>query len=125
MKVSIENGHHLNVKIDGKDDKPNVIFSNSLGSDLTMWDPQVEFFRNDFKLAEIEKFGCSGDGLDVGLLKEIDGFFKEWIEVLDQLEDSFDLLRIDELAIAERRGAGRTASETDRVQQCRSFTISE
>ncbi len=37
-KVSIENGNYLNVKVDGNKDLPAIIFSNSLGTDMRMWD---------------------------------------------------------------------------------------
>ena len=37
-KVSIENGNYLNVKVDGNKELPAIIFSNSLGTDMRMWD---------------------------------------------------------------------------------------
>ncbi len=84
MKVSIENGHHLNVKIDGKDDKPNVIFSNSLGSDLTMWDPQVEFFRNDFHIIRYDKRG-HGESTNIEGPYSFDCLEKDVIKIMDEL----------------------------------------
>ena len=44
--VSIENGNHLNIKIDGNIELPKIIFSNSLGTDTRMWDPQIEAMKN-------------------------------------------------------------------------------
>ena len=46
--VSIENGNHLNIKIDGNIELPKIIFSNSLGTDTRMWDPQIEAMKNNF-----------------------------------------------------------------------------
>lgn len=57
-------------KIDGKEGKPWIIFSNSLGTDMSMWDEQVKFLKNDFHILRyhtqgIEKKNISDLGHDV------------------------------------------------------------
>ena len=47
-KVSIENGNYLNVKVDGNKDLPAIIFSNSLGTDMRMWDSQIKALTDKF-----------------------------------------------------------------------------
>jgi len=37
-------------QIDGKEGKPWVIFSNSLGTNMSMWDDQVNFLKDDFHI---------------------------------------------------------------------------
>ena len=44
-KIYLDDQNFLKIKIDGDTSKPKIIFSNSLGSDLSMWDPQVEYFK--------------------------------------------------------------------------------
>ena len=41
-------GLQLNYRIDGRDDAPVVLFSNSLGTDLAMWDAQIPALAADF-----------------------------------------------------------------------------
>ena len=47
-KVSIEDGNYLNVKVDGNEELPAIIFSNSLGTDLRMWDAQIPALTDKF-----------------------------------------------------------------------------
>jgi 3-oxoadipate enol-lactonase len=47
-KVSIENGNYLNVKVDGNKELPAIIFSNSLGTDMRMWDYQIDALIDKF-----------------------------------------------------------------------------
>ena len=46
--ISLENNNYLNVEVTGSLDLPKIIFSNSLGSDLRMWNPQVEAMKNKY-----------------------------------------------------------------------------
>ncbi len=45
-QVSLENNDYLNVEVIGSLDLPKIIFSNSLGSDLRMWDPQLKAMKD-------------------------------------------------------------------------------
>ena len=38
-QVALENNNYLNVEVIGSLELPKIIFSNSLGSDLRMWNP--------------------------------------------------------------------------------------
>jgi hypothetical protein len=40
---------HLNVALDGSSKAPPLMLSNCLGSDLTMWDPQLAAFSGRFR----------------------------------------------------------------------------
>ena len=79
-KINIENGHYLNVKTEGDNANPTIIFSNSLGSDLNMWEPQVNFFKNNFHIVRYDKRGH-------GLSSDIKGPY------------SFDILEEDVIKI--------------------------
>ena len=56
-KIFLDEQNYLKIKIDGDQSKPKIIFSNSLGSDLSMWDPQVEYLKNDFHIIRYDKRG--------------------------------------------------------------------
>ena len=46
--IALENNNYLNVEVTGSLDLPKIIFSNSLGSDLRMWNPQVEAMKSKY-----------------------------------------------------------------------------
>jgi 3-oxoadipate enol-lactonase len=50
----------LHYQIDGAADKPALLFSNSLGSDLRIWDPLVPYLEKDFRLI---RYDTRGHGL--------------------------------------------------------------
>ncbi|MGH7929437.1 MAG: 3-oxoadipate enol-lactonase [Candidatus Binatia bacterium] len=54
--------HHY--RVDGSPDKPALVFSNSLGSDLRIWDPLVPYLVGDFRLI---RYDTRGHGLSEGL----------------------------------------------------------
>ena len=54
-QVSLENNDYLNVEVIGSLDLPKIIFSNSLGSDLRMWDPQVEAMKDKYCIIRYDK----------------------------------------------------------------------
>ena len=56
-KVSIENGNYLNVKVDGNRELPAIIFSNSLGTDMRMWDHQIEALIDKFYIIRYDTRG--------------------------------------------------------------------
>lgn len=47
-------------QIDGRPGKPWLMFSNSLGTDLEMWQAQVEFLKNDFRILRYDTRGHGG-----------------------------------------------------------------
>ena len=44
------NGVDLNYRIDGTSEGPKIMFSNSLATNLSMWDPQVEALKNRYRI---------------------------------------------------------------------------
>ena len=55
--ISIENGNYLKIKIDGNMEFPKIIFSNSLGTDNRMWDPQIKALKDKFCLIRYDTRG--------------------------------------------------------------------
>ena len=50
-------GHRFRIAIDGPRDAPWVVFSNSLATDLTLWDPQVAALKDSWRLLRYDYRG--------------------------------------------------------------------
>ena len=55
--LDLGDNEFINYEFHENSEKPTIVFSNSLGSDLNMWNPQVEFFKNDYQLVLYDKRG--------------------------------------------------------------------
>src|SRR3954449_4769661 len=51
------NGISINYEIDGKDGAPWLVLSNSLATDLTMWDSQAKDFSGAFRVLRYDQRG--------------------------------------------------------------------
>jgi 3-oxoadipate enol-lactonase len=51
------NGFNMNYEISGNDSKPWLTFSNSLATDMRMWDGQVAALADDFHILQYDKRG--------------------------------------------------------------------
>ncbi len=65
MKVTA-NGIGLNCEIDGREGKPWLTFSNSLATNLHMWDAQAEALKSDFRILRYDKRGHGGSDAPEG-----------------------------------------------------------
>lgn len=54
----------MNYRIDGKEGRPWIVFSNSLGTDMSMWDDQVEFLKNDFHILRYHTLGTGRTSIE-------------------------------------------------------------
>jgi 3-oxoadipate enol-lactonase len=54
------NGISIRYEIDGREGAPWVVFSNSLATDVSMWDPQVEALKGDFRILRYDQRGHGG-----------------------------------------------------------------
>lgn len=50
-------GHRLWTRIDGADGAPWIVLANSLGSDHTMWDPQIEMLTRRYRVLRFDTRG--------------------------------------------------------------------
>lgn len=55
--ITTDDGIVLNVRLDGDPNKPSVLLSNSLGTDLTMWDAQVAPLSEHFQVVRYDARG--------------------------------------------------------------------
>lgn len=57
MPAQMIKGEKFNVEVDGAAGKPVLMFSNSLSSNLTMWDPQVDALAKKFRIIRYDTRG--------------------------------------------------------------------
>ena len=57
MPIKTIDGEPFNIVVEGKIDGPVLLFSNSLSSNLSMWDPQVEALKADFRIIRYDSRG--------------------------------------------------------------------
>jgi 3-oxoadipate enol-lactonase len=57
MSLVDVDGTRLHCRVEGPEEAPAIVFLNSLGSDLRMWDPQVEALRSSFRIVRHDNRG--------------------------------------------------------------------
>lgn len=50
-------GKTLSIQVEGPENAPAIIFSNSLGTDKGMWDPQASYFKDKYKVVRYDTRG--------------------------------------------------------------------
>lgn len=83
-------GCRIAYRFDGPDEAPLVLLSNSLGTDMDMWKPQVEALRSSFRMLRYDCRGHGASDVPEGAYS-IDRLGRDVIELLDALE----IARID------------------------------
>jgi 3-oxoadipate enol-lactonase len=66
MPVIQGDGCPLHVEVEGPQDAPVLMLSNSLGCTLAMWEPQVAAFARHFRLVRYDRRGHGGSGVPAG-----------------------------------------------------------
>lgn len=62
MPIETIRGEPFNIRFDGPDDAPVLMLSNSLGTNLSMWDPQIPEWSKHFRIL---RYDSRGHGLSV------------------------------------------------------------
>jgi len=57
MPFTQANGARMNYRIDGPPGAPTLVLSNSLGTNLTMWDPQISALAKQFRVLRYDTRG--------------------------------------------------------------------
>ena len=65
MKVGV-GGLNFNCSIDGPEGAPWLVFSNSLGTDMSMWDDQVAVLKDRFRILRYDHRGHGGSDVPEG-----------------------------------------------------------
>ena len=77
----------FNVLVDGPDDAPAVLMSNSLGTTLHMWDDQAEALKTRFRVIRYDSRGHGGSVADEGPYS-IEQLGRDALAILDALKVS-------------------------------------
>ena len=80
------NGQDLQCQVDGPVGAPWLVFSNSLMTDLSMWDGQVAAFGDRFRILRYDQRGHGGSAVPPG-----DCHFDQLVADLAALLDHFDV----------------------------------
>ena len=81
---SVADGSRIAYRFDGPAEKTVLLLSNSIGTDLTMWDPQVEPFSEQFRLLRYDSRGHGASDAPAGPYS-VDRLGRDAIELLDAL----------------------------------------
>ncbi|HEX9575286.1 MAG TPA: alpha/beta fold hydrolase, partial [Myxococcales bacterium] len=77
-------GVRLFHRFDGKPGNPVLVLSNSLGSDVTMWDPQVAAFAEQFRVLRYDSRGHGQSAVPPGPYR-IEDLGRDLVGLLDAL----------------------------------------
>lgn len=93
MKQTISNrqGKQLAVYTDGLKDAPVLVFSNSLGTDHGMWQPQVDELKSHFNVITYDTRGHGGS--DVISDTSLQNLAEDVVDILDALNIEKLILR--------------------------------
>ncbi len=93
--VSTTDGVSLYYRIDGPENAPWLILSNSLATDIRMWDPQLDLFTSSHRVLRYDSRGHGNSGLSPA------GFsFTTLASDVVQLMDSLDIRTADMAGIS-------------------------
>ena len=87
LAITTGDGCRIAYRFDGPADKPVLLLSNSIGTDFTMWDPQIEPFSKHFRVLRYDSRGHGASGVPTGAYS-VDRLGRDVIELLDALEIS-------------------------------------
>jgi|SRR5579872_2398585 len=82
MPFTESNGVRLRYRLEGKPGAPVILFSNSLGTDLSMWDPQVSALRNEYGILRYDTRGHGLSSVAAGAFTQED-LGRDVLAVLD------------------------------------------
>jgi 3-oxoadipate enol-lactonase len=83
-KITVDDGTAINVEVAGADSAPALMLSNSLGTNLTMWDDQVGEWSKHFRVIRYDRRGHGGSGAPKGPYS-MERFGRDVIHILDAL----------------------------------------
>lgn len=84
ITITNRQGKHLSVVVEGLENAPAIIFSNSLGTDHGMWQPQVASLKQQFKVITYDTRGHGQS--DVIADTTVQNLAEDVIDILDALD---------------------------------------
>ncbi len=84
MPMIDADGCLLNVAVEGRDSGPTLMLSNSLGSTMQMWEPQMAAFTKLYRVVRYDRRGHGKSGVPPGPYS-MERFGKDVLAILDDL----------------------------------------
>lgn len=84
QSIQAGDGTRIAYRLDGDGNKPVLVLSNSIGTTLRMWDPQVAQLSKHFRVLRYDTRGHGGSGVPAGAYS-LDRLGRDVIELLDAL----------------------------------------
>lgn len=84
MPMIDADGCLLNVSVEGRDSGPTIMLSNSLGTTMQMWEPQMAALTKLFRVVRYDRRGHGKSGVPAGPYS-MDRFGKDVLAILDDL----------------------------------------
>ena len=85
MPIKTIKGDPFNIVDEGKTDGPVLLFSNSLSSNLSMWDAQAEVLKTDFRVIRYDSRG-HGKSIAIGAPYSLAQLGQDALAILDALK---------------------------------------
>jgi 3-oxoadipate enol-lactonase len=82
--ITADDGCRIYVQVEGREDAPALMLSNSLGTNLSMWDDQVDEFAKHFRVIRYDRRGHGQSAVPPGPYS-MERFGRDVIAVLDAL----------------------------------------
>ena len=83
------NGVRIRYRLEGKPGAPVIVFSNSLGTNLSMWDPQVSALRGEFRILRYDTRGHGLSAIPPGPYSQ-EQLGNDILALLDAVWESFE-----------------------------------
>ncbi|WP_075180292.1 bifunctional 3-oxoadipate enol-lactonase/4-carboxymuconolactone decarboxylase PcaDC [Neptunomonas phycophila] len=91
MQTLSNNGDVLHYQLDGPSHLPLIVFSNSLGTDMRVWDPLLPYLKDQYRFLRYDKRGHGLSSCN-NLPDTIDDHISDLIALLDSLHISQTIL---------------------------------
>lgn len=83
-RITTDDGCRINVEVSGSDSAPALMLSNSLGTNIHMWDDQVDEWARQFRVIRYDRRGHGGSDAPAGPYS-MERFGRDVLSVLDAL----------------------------------------
>lgn len=83
--ITTDDGCRIYVQVEGREDAPALMLSNSLGTNLTMWDDQIGEFTKHFRVIRYDRRGHGQSAVPAGPYS-MERFGRDVLAVLDALD---------------------------------------
>lgn len=113
-RVTLASGVTLNTKVDGSEDAPWLILSNSLGANLSMWDPQIDFLTKTYRVLRYDTRGHGQSDVPAGPYT-FDDLVGDVVGLMDA--KSIETAAFMGLSMGGMTGLGLSLNHADRISR--------